>query len=89
MTPNDTNSIAKILHLAHKQTYLSNDETAAALRITAKQWRAYCHGKEPIPPQLLIWILDAGLSFLAFRYRHSPSARDARRKRYHHEQKQQ
>ncbi len=69
----DARTYGKCLKAGQAHAQVPNEEVAKILRISKAEWRQYYRESAPIPPDILIRIIDAGLSFMAFRYRNSPS----------------
>ncbi len=74
----DARKYGKCFQGGQKHAGLSNENTARLLHISKAEWRAYCRGSIPIPDDILIRIIDAGLTFMACRYRNCPSCGDRR-----------
>ncbi len=77
----DVRYVGVALGAAQQCANLSTAEIAEILNVAKRDWKKYCRGTVPIPQQVLIRVLDAGLSFMVFRYRVCPSVRDIKRRR--------
>ncbi len=78
----DTETLGAVLLGGQNNARLSRREIDTMLRLKPGTWHKYILNTAPIPKDILIRIISAGLSYLSFRYRSCPSVRDVRRREH-------
>ncbi len=76
----DSKQYGRAFMHAQRAASMKTDDATRIFNVTKSDWGRICRGTIPIPQDLLVRVLDAGFTFLLFRYRNSPSVRQLRQR---------